>query len=72
MNRKNILREAHRQIDAAVEFAIRNGSHRTYREIARDFSVSESFVVVRAKALGLKRKWGKGSSAWKFKHQKES
>ena len=70
MDRKDILREAHREIDTAVEIAIRKGSDRTYKEIAREFSVSESFIVVRAKALGLKRKWGKGSSAWQAKNRK--
>jgi hypothetical protein len=65
MNRK--LQKA--ELDAAIVKALVEQSHKSYLQLAREFGVSTNYVTAIVLRNGLCRKRGRGSPAWKPKHE---
>jgi hypothetical protein len=61
MNKK--LQKA--QLDAALVAALVQESHKSYLQLAREFSVSINYVTGIVQRNNLTRKRGRGSPAWK-------
>jgi (p)ppGpp synthase/HD superfamily hydrolase len=60
MNKK--LQKA--ELDAALVKAIVEDSHKSYRQLAREFGVSINYLVEIVQKHSLSRKRGRGSPAW--------
>ena len=60
MNKK--LQKA--ELDAALVRALVEDSHKSYRQLAREFGVSINYLTAIVQKNGLTRKRGRGSPAW--------